>query len=68
MAEATFYPFQQKHHPNIQGEDINRSMEWLTRRIIKAAARISYHGRRSLVHVASSFPLAHHYRAVLGAG
>lgn len=53
---------------HLQGEEVKRSMEWLIRRIIKAASRISYHGRRWWVHVASSFPLAHHYRAVLGAG
>ena len=53
---------------HLQGEDIKRSMEWLIRRIIKAASRIYYHGRRWWVHVASSFPLAHHYRAVLGTG
>ena len=49
-------------------EFVKRSMEWLIRRIIKAASRISYSGRRWWLHVASSFPLAHHYRAVLGTG
>ncbi len=53
---------------HLQGEDVKRSMEWLIRRIIKAASRISYSGRRWWVHVASSFPLAHHYSAVLGTG
>lgn len=53
---------------HLQGEDVKRSIEWLIRRIIKAASRISYSGRRWWVHVASSFPLAHHYRAVLGTG
>ncbi len=53
---------------HLHGEDVKRSMEWLIRRIIKAASRISYSGRRWWVHVASSFPLAHHYQAVLGAG
>ena len=28
-------------------------------------ARVSYHARRWYVHVASAFPLAHHYRAAL---
>jgi len=37
-------------------------------RIIKAASRIFYHGRRWWAHVASSFSLAHQYKAVLGAG
>ena len=31
---------------HLQGEDIKRSMEWLIRRIIKAASRIAYSGRR----------------------
>jgi len=31
---------------HLTGEDVKRSMEWLIRRIIKAASRISYHGRR----------------------
>lgn len=36
---------------------------------IKAASRTSYSGRRwRRVHVASSFPLAGHYRAMLGTG
>jgi len=49
-----------------KGEEVKRSMEWLIRRVIKAAARVAYHGRRWRVHVASAFPLAHHHRAVLG--
>lgn len=53
---------------HLQGEGVKRSMEWLIRRIVKAASLISYHGRRWWVHVAYSFPLAHHYRAVLGTG
>jgi len=53
---------------HLQGEDVKRSMEWLIRRIIKVASRLSYSGRYWWVHVASSFPLAHHYRTVLGTG
>ena len=53
---------------HLKGEDVKRSIEWIIRRIIKAASRISYHGRRWWVHVASSFPLAHQYREVLGTG
>ena len=53
---------------HLQGEEVKRSMKWLIRRIIKAAYRISSHGHRWWVHMASSFPLAHHYRAVLGTG
>ena len=30
---------------HLQGEDVKRSMEWLIRRIIKVASRISYSGR-----------------------
>ncbi|MDP6364747.1 MAG: hypothetical protein QF787_01160 [Nitrospinota bacterium] len=32
------------------------------------AARVSYHAKKWHVHVASAFPLAHYYRAVLGYG
>jgi len=53
---------------HLLGEDVKRSMEWLIRRIIKAASRISYSGRRWWVHVAPSFPLAHHFREVLSTG
>jgi hypothetical protein len=47
------------------GEDTRRSIEWIIMRLVKAGARIVYHARRWYVHVASPFPLAHHYRAVL---
>jgi hypothetical protein len=40
-------------------------MDWLIKRLIKGGARVSYHARRWYVHVASAFPLAQHYRAVL---
>ncbi|WP_197281932.1 transposase [Dethiosulfatarculus sandiegensis] len=53
---------------HLKGEEVKRSMEWLIRRIVKAALRISYHGRRWWVHVASSFPLAYQFRAALGTG
>jgi hypothetical protein len=29
---------------------------------------VNYHSKRRHVHVASAFPLAHHYRAVFGHG
>jgi hypothetical protein len=48
------------------GEDARRSIEWIITRLVKAGARIVYHARRWYVHVASAFPLGHHYRAVLG--
>ena len=47
---------------------VRRSIDWLIKRLIKVGARISYHARRWYVHVASAFPLAHHYRAVLACG
>jgi len=50
---------------SIWGEEVKRSMEWLIKRLIKVGARVSYHARRWYVHVASAFPLSHHYRAVL---
>jgi hypothetical protein len=52
----------------VWGEEVKRSMEWMIKRLIKVGARISYHARRWYVHVASAFPLAHHYRAVLAWG
>lgn len=48
----------------LKAEPVRRSLEWIIRRIVKVAARVSYHARRWHVHVSSSFPLAHHYRAV----
>ena len=52
----------------VWGEEVKRSMEWLIKRLIKVGAGVSYHARRWYVHVASAFPLAHHYRAVLAWG
>jgi hypothetical protein len=52
----------------VWGEDVRRSIDWLINRLIKVGARVSYHARRWYVHVASAFPLAHHYRAVLAWG
>ena len=51
-----------------KGEGVRRSIEWLIKRLIKIGARVSYHARKWHVHVASAFPLADHYRAVLGYG
>ncbi|GBD99575.1 transposase DDE domain protein [bacterium BMS3Abin07] len=50
----------------MRGEDVKRSVQWLIRRLIKVASRVTCHGRRWWVRVA--FPLAHHYQAVLGSG
>ncbi len=52
----------------VWGEEVKRSIEWLIKRLIKVGARVSYHARRWHVHVASAFPLAHHWRAVLSWG
>jgi Transposase DDE domain group 1 len=52
----------------VWGEEVRRSMDWLIKRLIKVGARVSYHARRWYVHIASAFPLAHHYQAVLGWG
>ena len=48
----------------VKGEGVRRSIEWL----IRIGARVSYHAKKWHVHVASAFPLAHYYRAVLGYG
>ena len=53
---------------HLEGEEVKRSVEWLIRRLIKVASRISYHSRYWWVHVASAFPLRHHYQAVFGYG
>lgn len=50
------------------GEEVKRSIEWIIRRMVKVAARVSYHSRYWWVHVASAFPLRHHYQAVFGLG
>ena len=49
----------------VWGEEVRRSMDWVIKRLIKVGARVSYHARRWYVHVASAFPLSHHYRTVL---
>ncbi len=48
------------------GEEVKRSMEWLIKRLIKVGAKVAYHCRRWQVHVASAFPSARYYQAVLG--
>jgi len=53
---------------HLKREDVKRSIEWIKRRIIKAASRNSHHGQRWRVHVASSSPLAYQYQKVLGTG
>jgi hypothetical protein len=49
----------------VWGEEVKRSIDCLIKRLIKVGARVSYHARRWYVHVASAFPLARHYRAML---
>jgi hypothetical protein len=49
-------------------ENERRSIHRLIERLTKGGARVSYHARRWQVHVASAFPLAHHYKAVLAYG
>jgi len=49
-----------------KGEEIKRSMEWVIKRLIKARAKVAYHGRKWDVHVTSAFLLARYYRAALG--
>ncbi|MFZ5450828.1 MAG: transposase [Thermodesulfobacteriota bacterium] len=52
----------------VWGEEVKRSIDWLIKLLIKVGARNSYHTRRWYVLVASAFPLAHHYRAMLAWG
>jgi hypothetical protein len=52
----------------VWAEEVRRSMDWLIKRLIKVGVRVFYHARRWYVHVASAFPLSHHYRAVLAWG
>ena len=53
---------------SVWGEEVKRSIDWLSKRLIKVGARVSDHTRRWHVRVASVFPLSHHYRAVLAWG
>lgn len=52
----------------MRGEQVQRSIEWLIRRLIKVGARVSYHARRWNVHVSTAFPLIRHYREVFDSG
>ena len=52
----------------LKGEEVRRSVEWLIRRVVKVASRVSYHSRYWWVHMASAFPLRHHYQTMLGNG
>jgi hypothetical protein len=50
----------------MKSEEVKRSIEWIIRRMVKVASRISYHSLYWWVPVASVFPLSYHYQAVLG--
>jgi hypothetical protein len=52
----------------MEGEEVKRSVEWLIRRIVKVASRVSCHNRYCWGRLAAAFPLRHHYQAVLGHG
>jgi hypothetical protein len=53
-------------HFHLVDEEVQRSIERLIKGLTKVGAKITYHGRRWLVHVASAFPFAYHYRAAFG--
>ena len=65
-------------HSNRRPEAVNRNEEAvlsphligsklpIAGKTVKAGARVAYHGRRWQVHVAISFPLDRHYKAVFG--
>jgi hypothetical protein len=50
---------------SVWGEEVKRSIDWLSKRLIKVGAGVSGHARRWHVQVASVIPLSQHYRAVL---
>jgi hypothetical protein len=50
------------------GEEVKRTIEWIIRRMVKVASRVSYHSRYWWVHVASAILMNHHYRSALGHG
>jgi hypothetical protein len=52
----------------VWGEGVKRPLIWLIKRLIKVGARVSHYARRWYLHVASGFPRAQHYRALLAWG
>ena len=48
----------------VVGEEVKRSIVWIIRWMVKVASSISYHSRCWWVHLASAFPLLHHYQTV----
>lgn len=53
---------------NVVSEEVRHLMEWLIRHLNKGGAKIRYHSKRWRAYVTPTFPLAHHYQAVLGYG
>jgi hypothetical protein len=53
---------------HVWGQELKRSIDWLIKGLIKVGARVSCQARRWFGHIASVFPLGHHYRAVLAWG
>ena len=45
----------------MEGEEGKKSLNWLIRRVLKIASRVSYHSRYCWERVASAFPLRHYY-------
>jgi len=52
----------------VWGEEVKGSIEWLIKRLITVGGKVSYHARGWYAHVASAFPLAHRWGAVLDWG
>ena len=52
----------------VWGEEVKRSMDWLIKRLIKVGVRVSYHAPRRYIRLASAFPLANYYWALLALG
>jgi hypothetical protein len=51
----------------VKGEEVQRSVDLMVRRLIKVASRITYHGRYWRAYVASAFSLRYHFKEVLEA-
>jgi len=43
-----------------------RSIEWIIMRLVKVGAKVAYHARYWHVHIATAFPLRHHYWSIFG--
>lgn len=66
MGVIAYNPFHMLRPFYVTGEGLKRSIEWLSKRLIKVGAKVVYHGRRWQTHVASAFPLVRRYEAVFG--